>query len=146
VPINDRREIAFDAAAMVVVIKSSRRMVLAIGLPDVAPVDVRFDPDASEVALLYSIIGRAIPIQQGPLSALLISYCMRTGIRVPRLLNRSVRVDRDAVVLVFCANHPVPPTTLAPERTKEVAPARSLSWLETPPATAKRPITPPPML
>jgi hypothetical protein len=70
VPINDCREFAFDAAAMVVVIKSLQRMALAVGVGEVAPTGVRFDPGASEVTLLYGNGGPVIPVQPGPLSGI----------------------------------------------------------------------------
>jgi hypothetical protein len=142
VPISDCREIAFDAAATVAAVACSRRMMRAIGLPAAAPEDVRFDPAEAKVTLLYGINPEAFPdyaipfqaviIQAGPLSALLISYCMRTGIRIPRHLGRSLRVDRDAVVLVFSQSHPVPPVSITPERTGEEDVGRSKSWLNMP--------------
>jgi hypothetical protein len=148
VSISDRREIAFDAAATVVAIGCSQRMVRAIGLPSGTPDGARFDPASGKVILLYrveedsfpdhAVPQQAITIQPGPLSALLLSYCMRTGIRIPRHLGRSMRVDRDAVVLLFADSHPVPPATLAPERTGNPAPARSRSWMEMPADTRSR--------
>jgi hypothetical protein len=140
VPITDWREIAFDAAATVEAVRCSQRMVQAIGLPAVPPAGARFDPATKKVILLYSVerdpsasrpAYHPVTIQPGPLGALLISYCMRSGIRIPRHQGRSMRVDREAVVLVFTETHPVPPSALAPERA-EADNARSRSWMETP--------------
>jgi hypothetical protein len=118
VPISDRREIAFDAAAMAAVIACSTRAAEAVGLPGARPKGARFDPHAGTVILLYQGGERAIPNRSGELGALLVAYCLRSGIKVPRNFERRIRVDQDAVVLLFSTNHPVPPTTIAPEQAK----------------------------
>jgi len=112
-PIRDRREIAFDGTATMAVMACSQRMVQKIGLLGSPPDSVRFDPHAGEVTLVYDVTGQTIPFGLGPLSALLISYCMRTGIKIPRHVERSIRVDSHAVVLVFNTNYQIPPTALA---------------------------------
>jgi hypothetical protein len=129
-PVSDQREIRFDAAATVAIMMCSQRMAEAIGLPRRLPNGARFDPSASEVVLLYDDNKETVAIPTASLAALLIGYCMRAGIRVPRHLKRSVRVDRDAVVLVFSTTYPTPPLNLLPERAEDANLSRSWSWLQ----------------
>lgn len=120
----------FDAPALAVVIACSWQMAQTIGLPAMPPEGTRFEPQAGKITLLYGVHGQPVSVQHGPLSALLIAYCMRAGIRIPRKLERSLRVDRGSVALVFEENHSVPPIRLAPERPGVAEPSRSMSWLE----------------
>jgi hypothetical protein len=121
--ISDRREIAFDRAAMLDVIASSPRMAQAMHLPLATPVGVRFDSGMSEVTLLYSVDEQSFRVPPDSLRTLLIAYCLRAGIRVPRIMKRSMRVDSAAIVLVFESNFPFKLITVVPERTRGVGAA-----------------------
>jgi hypothetical protein len=133
VTIVDRRKIVFDAATIMAVLACSEQMVEAIGLPAGLPKSVHFDPGASKVVLLYSGTGVSAALETGQLGALLIAYCMRAGIKVPRHGSRAIRVERHAAVLVFSTVHEVPSAKLARERTEELP--RSISWMHPPPAS-----------
>jgi hypothetical protein len=128
VAIIDRREIVFDAATLLAVLACSGQMVEAIGLPSAPPKSVHFDPKANNIVLLYGATGVSVPVESGPLGALLIAYCMRAGIKVPRHGSRAMRVEQHAIVLVFSTIHQVPSARLAPERTEEMP--RSMSWMD----------------
>jgi hypothetical protein len=129
VSITDRREVAFDAEAMTVVIKHSQRMARAIGLPNGNPTDIRFDPQRSEAVVSYGNGDAPSAVHVARLSALLISYCLRAGIKVPRNLGRSMRVDQDGVVLLFGTTYPIRPVTLAPEQGNAAnVPRTALDW------------------
>jgi hypothetical protein len=134
VTIVDRRKIVFDAATIMAVLACSEQMGEAIGLPSGLPKSVHFDPAASKVVLLYSSTGVSVPLETGQLGALLIGYCMRAGIKVPRHGSRAIRVEKHAAVLVFSADHEVPSARLARERTEELP--RSMSWMAKPRAAA----------
>jgi hypothetical protein len=136
VTIIDRREIAFDAAAIAAVLVRSTQMAGRIGLPAGAPKSINFDAKAGALNLTYGDDDRASLVQPGPLSALLIAYCLRAKIKVPRHLARSIRVDQQAVALVFSETHLVPPESLLPERPE--APPRPTSWIE-PQLQSRRP-------
>jgi hypothetical protein len=69
-------------------------------------------------------------LEKGQLGALLIAYCMRAGIKVPRRGSRAIRVEKHAAVLVFSMDHEVPSAKLARERTEELP--RSISWMAKP--------------
>jgi hypothetical protein len=135
VTIVDLREIVFDAAAISAVVACSRHLAEAIGLPPVQSANLIFEPTAGKVIFDYGTARQAVPIESGPLSALLIAYCMRAGIKVPRQGARSLRIEPHAVVLVFSAAHPVPPAHLAPERADELP--RSKSWMEPTPMSQR---------
>jgi hypothetical protein len=127
--ISDRREIAFNTVAMTAVVTCSQKAMQTIGLGDGIPTGVRFDPEAGKVIVLYAA-EQSAPIRPGALGALLISYCLRAGIRVPRHGGRSIRVDRDAVVLVFTVDYPLSPSVLAPERVRSPnLPRGSKEWV-----------------
>jgi hypothetical protein len=127
VTIVDRRKIVFDAAAIMAVLACSEQMRAAIGLPFGQPKSVHFDPAASKIVLLYSSTGVSVPVETGPLGALLIAYCMRAGIKVPRHGSRTIRVEQHAAVLVLSTVHDIPSAKLARERIEELP--RSVSWM-----------------
>ncbi len=114
-PISDRRELAFDAAAIAAIVASSQHAAQSLGLPRGPPRSVRFAPLSGQVALFYGANAEAVPIASGALGALLVAYCLRSRIRIPRLLDRSVRVDQEAAVLIFSTDYPIAPAT-APEQ------------------------------
>jgi hypothetical protein len=126
----DRRLLRFDAAAIVEVISCSWHMSQKIGLPAVPPEGVQFDPAADKVTLLFGINGKPLPMSKNALVALLVNYCIRAKIKIPRLVERTICVEPDAVLLVFNALYPVPQNDLAAERPANVDQARSKQWVE----------------
>jgi hypothetical protein len=128
VSIIDRREILFDADALTAVLACSGQMAGSIGLPSVAPKTIHFDPEEGRVTLIYGLAGHAVPVESGPLGALLIAYCLRAKIKVPRQFARSMRIEPQAVVMVFSATYLVPSEHLTAERPEQ--PPRSMSWME----------------
>ena len=124
----DRREILFDADALTAVLACSGQMAGSIGLPSAAPREIHFDPQEGQVTLIYGLAGHAVPVESAPLSALLIAYCLRAKIKVPRQVARGMRIEPRAVVLVFSATYPVPAENLTSERPEQ--PPRSMSWME----------------
>jgi hypothetical protein len=113
VPIYDQREITFDAPSLLAIVAASARVAQAVGLPAGAPSNVTFDVQGGGVALLYPDEEEPVVIGSNALAALLISYCMSAGIRIPRQLDREVRVDPKAVVFVCTTSHIVAPAILA---------------------------------
>jgi hypothetical protein len=105
VPIHDQREITFDAPCLLAIVTVSARVAQAIGLPPGAPSSVTFDVQERGVAFLYPGEEAPVVIGSNALAALLISYCMSAGIRIPRQLDREIRVDREAVVFVCTTSY-----------------------------------------
>jgi hypothetical protein len=119
VPILDRREISFDVVALIGIVAASARVAQAIGLPTGTPRDVEFDVRQQEIKFLYSFTGPPTPIRSNALAALLISYCMSAGIKMPRQIERDIRVEGDAVVIICSTSYMVAPDAAAtpPDRT-----------------------------
>jgi hypothetical protein len=113
VPIYDQREITFDAPCLLAIVAASARVAQAVGLPPGAPSNITFDVEERGVAFLYPDEEEPVVIGSNALAALLISYCMSAGIRIPRQLDREVRVDPKAVVFVCTTSHIVGPAVLA---------------------------------
>jgi len=113
VPIHDQREITFDAPSLLAIVAASARVAQAIGLPPGAPTNVTFDMEGGRVAFFYPDEDEPVAIGSNELAALLISYCMSAGIRIPRQLDREVRVGPKAVVFVCTTSHIVAPAVLA---------------------------------
>ena len=132
----DRREILFDADALMAVLACSGQMAGRIGLPPVAPEAIHFDPKEGRISLVYGLSDYAVPIESTPLGAMLIAYCLRANIKIPRQVARSMRVEPHAVVLVFSATHLVPSASLTPERPEQ--PPRPTSWMEPQPINHRR--------
>ena len=112
-PIYDQREITFDAPCLLAIVAASARVAQAVGLPPGAPSNITFDVEERGVAFLYPDEEEPVVIGSNALAALLISYCMSAGIRIPRQLDREVRVDPKAVVFVCTTSHIVAPAILA---------------------------------
>ena len=107
VPIHDQREISFDAPSLLAIVAASSRVAQAVGLPPGAPSNVTFEVQERAVAFLYPDEEAPVVIGSSALAALLISYCMSAGIRIPRQLDREVRVDPEAVVFVCTTSYMV---------------------------------------
>ena len=112
-PIYDQREITFDASCLLAIVSASARVAAAVGLPPGAPSNVTFDVEEGGVAFLYPDEEEPVVIGSNALAALLISYCMSAGIRIPRQLDREMRVGQDAVVFICSTSYIVPPPVLA---------------------------------
>lgn len=124
----DRRTIIFSAGSIVEIVGCSWHIARKIGLPAVPPEDVRFDMAADTVTLLYGIHGQPLPIDKSALGALLINYCLRAKIRIPRKLDRLIQVRQDAVCLVFQTTYPTPVKDLAAERAEKDGLMNAVRW------------------
>jgi hypothetical protein len=106
---------------------------VAVGLPGGVPKNVAFDAQTGEVTFLYEDREQPAPIRIGALGALLISYCVRAGIRIPRQFKRDVRIDRDAVVLIFSTNYLAAPAALVPDSARAPnLPRAAMEWAKGP--------------
>jgi hypothetical protein len=140
VAIVDRREIELDTAAVRAALEWSPRAAQAIGLPPLVPTGVRCHPARSCVEVVYGTLTatRVFGVRSEALGALLISYCNRAGIQLPRRSDKGIRVERDHVVLVFAVRFDDPPHPDAPEGKISRAPeaVQAWSWIESQPDTA----------
>ena len=134
-PITDRREIEFDLEAVRFALECSPRSAQALGLPSLAPQAVRCNPPTSTVEVTYGDLTstRVFILRAEALGAILISYCNRSGMPMPRNAGKAVRVDREHIVVVFTLRMsralqpelPEGPIARAPEA------VRAWPWIET---------------
>ena len=107
----DRREIEFDAKALVAVaVGTSQRAAASFGLPDTSPSGVRFYPDKGELDFLYGRpqMPQAVRLKAEAIGALLVLYCIRTRIPMSRSrkADKGVRVEAASVVLAVRVKSP----------------------------------------
>ena len=130
----DRREIELDSAAVRCALEWSPRAAQAFGLPPLVPTCVRCDPANGCVEVVYGTLTstRVFALRAEALGALLISYCNRAGMPMPRASDKGIRVEREHVVLVFTLRLDQPPQPEAPEGTIARAPeaVQAWSWIE----------------
>ena len=104
ISIIDRREIEFDARALIGVIAGSLARVQAIGLPPQRPVGIDFDLAGNRIVCQYE--GHA-PAALGAerLGALLVSYCIRAHIPLPHLPDKAIRIGAGSVVIALVTHY-----------------------------------------
>ena len=131
----DRREIEFDTQALRLVLEWSPRSAQAFGLPPLLPQSVRCKPVDGTVEVTYGELTstRVFELRAEALGAILISYCNRAGMPMPRTADKGVRIEREHVVVVFTlrmAGAPQPETAEGPIGRLPDA-VRAWSWIET---------------
>ncbi len=102
-PLTDRRELDFDEDVLIAAVAISPRIAENLGLPAIPPAVVRFHPKESEVEFLYwtDPTNKTFRIKNAALGALLIGYCIRARVPIPRAAERAVRIEAASVVLTF---------------------------------------------
>lgn len=136
----DKREIQFNGDALVYCLSASPRAAEGFGLPPIPPAGVRFFPADRMIDALYgrndTLWAARIPAES--LGALLISYCIRARIPMPRVAEKRVRVEADRIILEFLTRFSRVPAPENPESSSRAAQAvKSLKWVE-PPSQAGR--------
>jgi hypothetical protein len=134
VAITDRREIEFDMQAVRLVIEWSPRASHAFGLPPLHPTAVRGKPMDGAVEVTYGELTstRVFMLRAEALAAILISYCNRAGMPMPRAAEKGVRIEREHVVVVFTLRVPDAPAPELPESPIARVPeaVRAWSWID----------------
>ena len=96
---------------------------------------VRCNPPAGTVEVTYGELTstRVFILRAEALGAILISYCNRAGMPMPRNADKAVRVEREHVVVVFTLRMSRAPQPELPEGTIARAPeaVRAWAWIET---------------
>jgi hypothetical protein len=134
VAIIDRREIEFDLQTVRLVLEWSPRSAQAFGLPPLIPQSVRCRPDEGTIEVTYGELtsARVFGLRAEALGAVLIAYCNRCGMPLPRAADKAVRVERERVVVVFTlriTNASMPDAAEAPVARVPDA-VRAWSWIE----------------
>jgi hypothetical protein len=111
----------------------SPRAAEGFGLPAMAPVEVRFFPEDKAIDVIYGkgdTMGAA-RISASSLGALLISYCVRSKIPIPKIADKSIRVEADCLVLEFMTRFDRAPAPETADSTSRAAQAvKSWKWVE----------------
>ena len=129
----DRREIEFDAEALVAAVASSRRAAESFGLPGLPPRDARFYPKEGEVDFLYGSAQapRAVRVRAEVVGALLVSYCIRAKVPMPRKADKGVRIEANTVILAFRTRFSqAPNVAVEGDKMPAAAPVTSWAWVE----------------
>ncbi|MEO8714066.1 MAG: hypothetical protein ABI369_03540 [Acetobacteraceae bacterium] len=127
-PILERREIEFDAEAVLKAVSFPGPGLRAFGLPIEKPAGVRFSPATESIELLFAdTTVESVQLKAEALGALLVSHCMNAGIPIPRVAVKAVRIDAAAVILTFTSRLrealPINRSGL-----KELRKPRAMSW------------------
>jgi hypothetical protein len=108
----DRREIEFDAQALTRVIAGSLQRAHAVGLPALRPISIGFEPQQHQIRVAYEAHAHPeVVVAAERLGALLVSYCVRIRIPIPRLADKDLRIEAGSVVLAFSTHLADPPVT-----------------------------------
>ena len=91
----DRREIEFDARALIGVVAGSLQWAQTIGLLALRPTGVRFDPQERNINVVYTSVGLCAGERLG---ALLVSYCVRARLPMAHGAYNDLRIEAAAVV------------------------------------------------
>jgi hypothetical protein len=113
-PIIERRELRFSPHALQAMIGWSLGAASSHGLPPSSPDEVKLLPEESRIDLVYgrALGARVVPLKVEGLAVLLIAYCIRALIPLPRVARKEVRIGARYVSLVFHVEHSQAP---APE-------------------------------
>jgi hypothetical protein len=136
VAVTDRREIDFDTDAVRRAVELSPRAAQAFGLPPLLPTGVRCNPADGCIEVVYGTLTttRVFALRAEALGALLVSYCNRAGMPMPRFADKGIRLEREHVVLVFTLRLDELPHADLPEGQIFRAPeaVQAWSWIEPP--------------
>ena len=128
--ITDRREIEFDLEAVRLALKWSPNAAHAFGLPPRTPDHVRCKPAEAVVEVTYGKLmeTRSFALRADALGAILIAYCNRAGMPIPRDADKAVRIEREHVVIVFTLRMPRAPQPESPEGPISRLPDAVTAW------------------
>ena len=127
----ERREVEFETEALLTVLASSPRAAAAFGLARGLPQAVLFEPAAQSVRFVFPGGGHAhsVALDSARLGALLVGFCLRMRMPLPRKAEKSLRVEAGMVVLAFrIGTRPNLATLLPEEHRAEAAPASQQAW------------------
>jgi hypothetical protein len=134
VAINDRRELEFDLLAVRLILQWSPRATQAFGLPPMTPRAVLCHPAEGTIEVAY---GEPTPttvfmLRSEALGAIILSYCRRVGIPMPRSADKSVRIKPEHVAVEFTLRMMEMPQPYKPEHpiTRIPDQERVWSWAE----------------
>lgn len=130
----DRREIEFDRESVRHVLEWAPQAAQAFGLPPLTPDAVRCKPTDGVIEVTFgkATATRVFVLRAEALGAILIAYCNRAGMPIPRQADKAVRIEREHVVVEFTLRMAIAPAPEAPERpiTRVPEPVGAWAWVE----------------
>jgi hypothetical protein len=107
--ITDRRDISFDADAILAAIAALPDAAGVLGLPAAPPDALRFEPAEHRILVQYrvSVENAEFSVPMESLGAMLVGFCCRHRITLPRGARKSIRIEEEAAVLSFVLHLPV---------------------------------------
>jgi hypothetical protein len=132
----DTRHLTFSPASLCSVIERSPAYANMFGLPEGAPDGVCLLPQEGRVEAVYGSGARArgFTLTLDALGALLIGYCRRARIPLPRTSRKAIEVAADKVVLMVIVELPDLPEPVLPEATsgasRRSAVEQRVSWVD----------------
>lgn len=114
----DRREIEFDRESVRQVLEWSPHAAQAFGLPPLTPDVVRCKPVDGVIEVTFGKLTatHVFMLRAEALGAILIAYCDRAGLPMPRDADKAVRIEREHAVVVFTLRMAGAPLPEPPER------------------------------
>jgi hypothetical protein len=110
VPALEHRTVEFDSPAIIHALAAVPRMSQALGLSRIARVE--FQPDREAIRVIDPEGASVAELRAESLAALLVAYCSRIKVPLPRLGQKSVEITSRSVVLrVARASRPDQPLT-----------------------------------
>jgi hypothetical protein len=105
--IREHRELNFYEEGILSAITCSLRSAAAFGLPPMPPQRVKLLPSEGKVSVIYGsgATAKSVMLDAKPLGALLVSFCIRSKIPMPKHVPKEVRVELEYVVLAFAIEH-----------------------------------------
>jgi hypothetical protein len=97
----DTRNLTFSPVAMCALIAQSPVAAETLGLPAALPSGIRFRPDQATADVVYGKGAMALGynLSTEALGALIIAYCRRVRIPLPRASRKAITVHQDRIVL-----------------------------------------------
>jgi hypothetical protein len=125
----ETRELRFGQLALRFALAHAGGAAEQVGLPKGVPEAVRFVAEAQAVTARFGGAEER-QLDSAALGLVLVAYCLRARIPLPRRATKSVRVLPDAVVLTTRLEHELPPEPVAADRTAAPKPdaRRQMVW------------------
>ena len=105
----DKREISFDSRSLISVVKASLGRTAVIDLPATEPRGVFFDATNQRVVFSYSNEAHDVGVAGERLGVLLVSYCIRARIPLPRYSEKIARVEESRIIIICNTHYHDPP-------------------------------------
>jgi hypothetical protein len=128
----ERRTIEFSERGVLQVVNASLRAASSFGLPSMLPDSVHLFPQEGRAAFRYGSgqTARSVLIDAEQLGALLLAYCIRKKVPLPRAAGKAVCIEANSVLLTFQLEHGEAATPDVGESSNiQSASVRAWSWV-----------------